>query len=158
MSGVYLHDHLAGSVTALEMLSHLEKSYPALTDFIAGLRTDIEEDQGELKALLQRLGIGSSIIRQAAGWFAEKIAELKLRLDDPAQGSLRLLEALETVSLGIEGKRGLWIALEAASAVNPALHGPDYGRLVKRAEDQRARVEQERLKAAKTVLGALEGK
>jgi uncharacterized protein Smg (DUF494 family) len=157
MIGVYLNDHLAGSVSALEMLGHLEPAYPELADFVARLRADIEEDQAELKALLQKLGIGRSLLRRAAGWLTEKIAELKLRLDDPAKGALRLLEALETLSLGIEGKRGLWLALEKASALNPNLQGLNYERLRKRAEDQRARVEQERLKAALAVFGTLEG-
>lgn len=152
MIGVYLNDHLAGSVTALEMLSHLEPAYPDLASFVARLRTDIEEDQEELKALLQKMGIGRSLLRRAAGWLTEKLAELKLRLDDPARGSLRLLEALETLSLGIEGKRGLWQALEMASAFNTHLQGLNYGRLLKRAEDQRASVEQERLKAAVAVM------
>jgi hypothetical protein len=156
MSGIYLNDHLAGSVSALEMLNHVEKAYPELVGYVAQLRTDIEEDQAELKGLAQKLGVGSSLMRRAAGWVAEKIAELKLRWDDPAKGSLRLLEALEAVSLGIEGKRGLWVALQAASAVNTTLQGPDYGRLIKRAEEQRARVEQGRLKAAVAVLGMAE--
>jgi hypothetical protein len=36
---------------------------------------------------------------------------LKLGIDDPPSGLLLLFESLEALSLGIEGKRSLWIAL-----------------------------------------------
>src|SRR5207302_1867024 len=45
--GVYLNDHLARSVVALELLEHLEKAHAGseLEHFLAHLRTDIEEDR-----------------------------------------------------------------------------------------------------------------
>lgn len=154
----YLNDHLAGSVTALELLGHLEAAHPGpVAAFAAWLRAEIEADQGELKALMGRLGVGAGVARRAAAWLAEKAAELKLAVDDPAGGALRLLESLEVVSLGIEGKRGLWLALRAASEHNAGLRGPDYGRLVGRAEEQRARAEAARLDAARSALSATAG-
>ena len=42
-------------------------------------------------------------------------ARLKLRMDDASGGDFRLLEACELVAVGIEGKRGLWVALAEAS-------------------------------------------
>ena len=49
---------------------------------------------------------------------------VKLRLDDPSGGALHRLEALEAVSVGIEGKRLLWRALAAAAEGTPGLPGP----------------------------------
>ena len=63
--------------------------------------------------------VAESRTRKATAWLTEKVTELKLRLDDPAGGALRLLEALEAVSLGIEGKRALWRALAAAAEDAP---------------------------------------
>lgn len=151
----YLNDHLAGSVGALELLGHLEAAHAdtALGGFFAGLRADIEADQRELEALMGRLEVSPSGPRQAAAWLAEKAARLKLRLDDPAGGARRRLEALEALAVGIEGKRALWRALAAAAVSAPGLRGPDYQGLERRADEQRRRVEDARLEAARSVLG-----
>jgi hypothetical protein len=68
------------------------------------------------------------------------------------RGSAGLLEVLDTVSTGIEGKRLLWLTLSAAAVPGPS--AADYERLVQRAEEQRRRVETLRLDAAKLALAA----
>jgi hypothetical protein len=151
----YLNDHLAGSVTALALLEHLEKTYAdtATGRFAVELRADIMADRQELEALMARLHVEVRSPRKAATWLAEKMTEVKLRLDDPAGGALHRLEALEAVSVGIEGKRLLWRALAAAAEGTPGIRGTDYGRLEQRAEEQRQRVEAFRLEAAREALG-----
>jgi hypothetical protein len=73
-------------------------------------------------------------------------------MDDAASGDFRLLESVELVAIGIDGKRALWTALAAESEGAPVLRGPDYDRLVRRATDQRQRVETVRLDAARKAL------
>jgi hypothetical protein len=144
--GRYLNDHLAGSVAALELLDHLigsERPEPTART-LSELRDDIEEDQATLRDLLRRIGVAESLPRKAAAWLTEKAGRLKLRLSGTADNSLELLEALEALSLGIEGKRGLWHALAAL----PAFAGVDFDRLQYRAIQQHNRVEVERLAAA----------
>jgi hypothetical protein len=148
----YLNDHLAGSVVAIELLERLEATDMDMTATLAQVRVDIEADRAELRELMRRLHIAESRPRKLSGWFAEKFTQLKLRLDDPAGGSLRLLESLELVGLGIDGKVALWRALSAAAEVDPALKVVAYERLVQRAQDQRQRVEGLRLEAAKAAL------
>jgi hypothetical protein len=150
----YLNDHLAGSVTALEILGRLGSAHAgtALEGFLTPLRAEIEADQAELKAIMERLGIKQSALRKAAAWLAEKLAGVKVLADDTEGGSLRLLELLEVLSLGIEGKRSLWRSLEAASAGQVRLRGPDYQGLTRRAEAQRGRVEEFRVEAARKAL------
>jgi hypothetical protein len=152
---VYLNDHLAGARGALELLSHIEEAHSntAAARLVADLRPEITADVQVLEGLLQRAGIRQSRPRQAAAWITEKIGELKVRLDDRTNGSLSLLESLEALSLGIEGKHALWDALGVATAVAPALQGTDYARLKQRAEEQRRRVEAQRLEAATHALG-----
>ena len=149
----YLNDHLAGSVAALELLEYLEKTQTgkAMGRFVPELRADIAADRRE--ALMARLHIAASPSRAAAARLAERMTEIKLRLDDPAGGALRLLEILEALSAGIEGKRLLWRALAAVAEDAPALRLTDYGRLEQRAQEQRQRVEMARLETAKTALG-----
>jgi hypothetical protein len=151
----YLNDHLSGSVAAIELLEHLQAAYAGnqLEHFFSELRNDIEADRQELKRLMDQLEIAQSGPRKAGAWIAGKLAELKMRLDDSAHGPLRLLESLEAVELGINGKLALWRALIAAAEVAPALRGAlDYQRLAKRATEQIDRVESHRVKAAKAAL------
>jgi hypothetical protein len=150
----YLNDHLAGSQVALELLEHLEKAHAGteVGRFAAALRAEVAADRRELEALMERLQVGESRVRKASAWLAEKATEIKLRLEDPSGGALRLLEAFEVLSLGIEGKRALWLALAAAAEDAPALRVADYERLRERAEDQRRRVEAARLEAARKAL------
>jgi hypothetical protein len=150
----YLNDHVAGSVVALELMENLEALYVGkpIAAFIAKLREDVEVDRKELEDLMDRLQISESRTRKASAWLTEKFTQLKLRLDDPARGDLRLFESLEALSLGIEGKRSLWLALSAAAEVSPELRIADYRRLQQRAKEQRDRVEEKRLELAKTAL------
>jgi hypothetical protein len=150
----YLNDHLAGSVVAVELMENLEAVYAdtPVAEFIAKLHADIEADRQELKELMDHLQVSESTARKASAWLTEKLTELKLRLDDPTRGDLRLFESLEALSLGIEGKRCLWLALSAAAEVSPQLLIADYERLMQRAEEQRGRVERKRLEVAKAAL------
>lgn len=150
----YLNDHLAGAVGALELLEHLEETHKdtPLGEAVTTLRTDIEHDQHELERLMESLSVTQSRTRQAAAWLAEKAAALKLTLDDPSGGALRLLETLEALAIGIDGKHALWQALAVAAEDAPALGVLDYEVLTERAEDQRCRVEELRLEAAKRAL------
>lgn len=150
----YLNDHLAGATGALELLEHLEKEHAdtEVGRLASGLRADVEADRQALESLMERLEVARSRTRKAAAWLGEKAAELKLRLDDPAGGSLRLFESLEALSLGIEGKRSLWRALATAAEEAPHLRVANYEDLIRRAEEQRSRVEGARLEAAKRAL------
>lgn len=152
----YLNDHLAGSVAALELLAYLEEQHAGtpVERLAADLRAGVAADRRELEGLMERLDIVQSRPRKATAWLAEKITQIKLRLDDPTGGALRLLEGLEAVAIGIEGKRALWRALEAAAEDATGLQGLDYEGLMRRAEEQRNWVEVMRLRAAKEALGA----
>lgn len=152
--GIYLNDHLAGAVAALELLEQLEalQGGEPLERVLAELRADIEVDREELESFMERLGVAKSRTRRASAWLAEKATELKLRVDDPAGGALRLFESLEALSLGIEGKRSLWLTLASVAEGAPALRVLDYERMLRRAEAQRSRVEAARLEVAPRAL------
>lgn len=150
----YLNDHLGGSVMALELLDHLidsRKDAP-LAATLVDVRAEVQADQKVLQRVLQGLGESESVIRKAAGWLAEKAARLKLSGSGLEDDSLELLEALETLSLGIEGKRGLWRALSEVARDVPSLVEVDFAQLVSRAEAQRSVVERERLVVARQAL------
>jgi hypothetical protein len=150
----YLNDHLAGSVAALELLDHLialHRGTEGEKEF-ASLRSEVEEDQRVLQQLLESSGGKESRIRKAAAWLTEKLGQAKLRLDDPGDGELRLLEALETLGLGIQGKLALWRALAVVRDRPPGDQALDFAQLQQRAIAQFERVEARRLQVARVAL------
>jgi hypothetical protein len=150
----YLNDHLAGSVAALELLDHvaqLQQGTP-VARVLTGLRTEIEEDQKVLQNFLHGLGGSESRLRHAAAWLSEKVGRAKLLIDDPGTGELRLLEALEALALGIQGKAGLWRALRAISRQLPPGQQLDFSALEGRALTQFEKLDRLRLDAAAVAL------
>jgi hypothetical protein len=145
----YLNDHLAGSVGALELLDHWIKlcDDKPLAKFFAGLREEIEADQKTLRELMRTLGTKESSIRRAGAWVAEKFSRASLAIAGDEIGGLNLVLALETIVIGITGKKLLWRALAAADVPRPG--NIDFVELEQRAEEQIARVELERTRAVR---------
>lgn len=153
----YLNDHLAGSVAAIEILEYLERMHHGTTEehFFTDIRDNVISDQAELEAMMARLGVGASATRKAGAWFASKLTEFKLGIDAAEGGPLRALEAMEILTMGIDGKRSLWRAMQESLDVLPELADVDFDRLIERAEEQRSRVEHARLGAAGQVFARL---
>jgi len=82
----YLNDHLAGSITGLELLEYIASAYAGTeAERVArALHVEVAEDRRELEQLMARLGIGQSVPRKASAWLAEKFSQIKLRMDDLA--------------------------------------------------------------------------
>ena len=154
----YMKDHFAGSVAAIELLNHLISSNRGKTDeqFFVRLRDEVVEDQEALRGLLHDLDAEDAeggAIRNTTAFLSEKLARIKLLLENPSGGQLARLEKLEALALGIEGKRTLWGALLAVAEEIPILRQVDFARLGQRADDQRKRVEVRRLEAAREAFG-----
>ena len=154
--GVYLNDHLAGSVGAIGLLDHLinEQNGQRLEKFLVDLRDDIDRDQEVLRDLIQKLDLGESAIRKAGAWLSEKFGEAKVLLGGNEIGGLGLLQALEVLALGICGKELLWRALQTVETNFTQLQGIDLKRLEQRARDQVERVDHERLHLAREAFSA----
>ena len=151
---IYLNDHLAGSVGALELLDRLIDTYQGkpLERFFADLRSEIETDQETLKELIASLGEEESTVRKAGAWVVEKFSRGKIQLGGDGEEKTGLFLALEWLALGIHGKRSLWRALAVASEKIPPLRNRDYVELERRAVEQHDRVEAKRLEVAREVF------
>lgn len=138
----YLTDHLAGSVAALELLNHLIALHEGRGDMIEiqNLKTEVEADQQLLQDLLGRFGVDENAIKKAGAWMAEKALMVKVKAGN---GDLGLLEALEVLVLGIEGKLRLWHSLECVDI------GLNLPQLQAAAANQIQRVETLRRQAAR---------
>lgn len=148
----YFHDHLAGSRAAIELLEYVRGRSEAaeLTTFAGELLAEVRWDRQTLAMIADRFGgTRTRPLRAALAWVGEKAARMRLARKDP---NVALLEALEALEVGIYGKLLLWRALASFASDDPRLGDVDLGSHIDRAQDQRARVEERRLRAAGAVL------
>jgi hypothetical protein len=153
---VYLQDHYAGAVAAIEMLEHLVKNHAGnpLERFFIKLHADIRSDRRQLRNVMTILGFQKSTVRDTGAWMAEKLARTKLGFSDGKTVGLCLVESLEILQLGISGKRALWRVLSVVSKNSRLLQHTDFTVLERRAVEQLERVEAKRLEAARATFRA----
>lgn len=152
---VYLNDHLAGSVAAIELVDHLIKATAGtvLEKFFRDIFAEIQQDQDTLEQLMSDLEIAQSGFRKTSAWLAEKIALIKLGPTLAKDGNSGLFQALEGIALGIIGKKKLWQAL-AQVIESSFIRGKfDFSCLEKRADAQHEKVEEKRIAMAREALG-----
>jgi len=148
--GIYLKDHYAGGVGALDLVAHLIKEHgdDPLRTFFCRLREEIQADHDQLRSLMSKLGHEESSLRNAGARMAEKFGRVKIGFAASNNSKLRLLESLEALLLGITGKKFLWRALAALQSACAILKEMDLARLEARAKDQADRVDAQRLATA----------
>ena len=148
---IYLQDHFAGAALGLPLAQRCQRNNEGseLAESLAKLTAEIVEDRRTLHEIMRDVGADSSRTKVAAGWALEKVRRLK------PNGKLfeytplaRLLE-LESLVIGISGKKALWRALENVASQDQRLARHDFPALAERAEDQLSRVEVLRLDAAR---------
>jgi hypothetical protein len=148
----YLNDHLAGSISALELIAHwveVHKGEP-LGRFFVETEREIKADQDTLRDVMRTLGVEESKVRQAGAWAAEKVGRARLMIAGDEQGSLGLMLTLEGLIMGVTGKKLMWRTLAAAKL--PRLKSYNFEQLQGRAEQQVERIEAERISAVRQVF------
>jgi hypothetical protein len=148
----YLNDHLAGSVSALELLAHLADVHKveSLGTFFREMEREIKADQDTLRDVMRSLGIEESKVRQAGAWAAEKVGRARLIIAGDEPGSFGLVLTLEGLIMGVTGKKLMWRALAAAKLSQ--LSGYNFEELQRGAEQQIQRIEAERIRAIQQTL------
>ena len=148
---IYLHDHLAGAALAVDLLKAMRDKHPGdpLGDFAASILSEVDTDRTTLKSLADRIGTGSSQIKEFSAWLSEKVSRIKLNSE---MHSLGTFEALEFLALGILGKLALWDGLKVLQPFDARLQGMNFEHLATRARRQHEQVEERRLAEAKVVL------
>jgi hypothetical protein len=148
---IYLSDHRAGSATGLALArraaaSNRGNEFGAVLSHIAD---EIERDMRSLDDLMDKLGASRDRIKETAAWGAEKVGRLKLNGQLLGYSPLSRLVELEGLALGVTGKLALWHAVREVLVGDPRLIDFDVQRLIDRAEDQRATLEDCRRRAAR---------
>jgi hypothetical protein len=142
----YLNDHLAGSVSALELLDHYSQMYKGkpLGLFFSEMYAEIRADQTTLRDVMHSLGIKESNLRKAGAWVAEKAGQTRLMIAGDEPRGLGLVLTLEGLIMGVTGKRMVWRTLAAAKL--PEMNRYDFEQLEHRAEQQIEGIEVERIR------------
>ena len=145
----YLNDHLAGSISALELIGRWVEDCKGerLGSFFVETESEIKADQETLRDVMRTLGIEESKMRKAGAWAAEKLGRARLIVAGNEPGSLGLVLTLEGLIMGVTGKKLLWVALAATKL--PRLNSYDFEHLQRRAEQQAERIEAERISAVR---------
>jgi hypothetical protein len=146
--GIYLNDHLAGSVVgtrlARRIASHNEGNHYGSE--ASRLAEEIQQDKDTLEALMNRLEVRRKRFRLAVATIGETAARLKPNGRVFGYSPLSRVTELEALTVGISGKLELWQSLKATGE---RVEGVDADQLIERAEDQRDRVRDLRLQAAR---------
>jgi len=148
----YLHDHLAGSNFAIELLERMRDQHAGqpIGQFAASELGLLLRDRDILLRILDRVGSEESVFKQAAAWVAEKASRFKLKNSGPE--AFEIFESLELLAVGIHGRAALWRVLAVIALLDHRLQGEDYESLAEEARQQHDRVERRRLDIAPSAL------
>jgi hypothetical protein len=133
----YLRMHLAGSgagITTAQVLLR-SQSPGELEAFLRRFVDELQEERAVVRSLLDRFPSDRGVVRGAldlAGGAAAGAREAVRSVT----ASVHTAEDLETLAIGVWGKRLLWGALDTLRAGEPRLAGPDYDALASQAEEQ----------------------
>jgi hypothetical protein len=145
---IYLNDHLAGATggAALARRARDNDRDGRTGTPLAKVCAEIEADRETLTEVMAELGVKRDPVKPVIAWLAEKLGRLKPNGRVRGYSPLSRLVELETLHLGIAGKRDLWAALDAT--LGQRLSDFDLPRLIARADGQRQEIERLRRAAA----------
>jgi hypothetical protein len=142
----YLNDHLAGSMLGSDLAEQIRDRNEGtpLGERMEKIAAEIEEDREILVDLMERMGTDKNPVKQVTAWLAEKASRVKLSGATSTDSEVGNLLSLESLTLGVEGKAGLWkVLIEVRTKYGP-LGETDLDGLLARAEGQLQMLEDER--------------
>ena len=150
----YLNDHLSGATLGTELAAQIRdrSEGTALGELMTGIAADIEADRRDLEALADALDVSRNPVKQAGGWAAEKWSRVKFSGAGSGDAEHGNFMAIETLLLGVAGKRCLWRALERVADRYEPIDPGEMARLIGRAESQLEALEAARLEASDSVF------
>ena len=146
---IYLRDHHAAGVAGTRLARRIARAHTATSD-LRQVALEIEQDLVELEAIMRRLGVQPDPAKDALARIGERFGRLKPNGRLRERSPLSDLLELETLLVGITGKRALWLSLRAGSSTP----SEDLDRLVDRADSQRTIVEDARLHAVRRAFSS----
>ncbi len=147
--GIYLNDQLALGVAGRELARRAasENTGSELGAFLERLALEVTEDVEVLEAVMKRLGIPLSRMKRPLALVAERLGRLKPNGQLRGYSPLSRFVELESLALGLDGKKLLWANLRDLAQVGDRLADVDFGALIERATRQREELEPFRVAA-----------
>jgi hypothetical protein len=147
----YLTNHLTGADAAIILADRLAASHPntpegALGEFLAG---ELRSDRELVNRLLAATGGAPASVKRLVGRAALGV----LQVSAAERTGLALFESIEALSVGVQGKRCLWLALQGLGPAFQPVGGPTFVELEQRAIAQWERIEICRQRLAREVFG-----
>jgi hypothetical protein len=149
----YLNDHLGGSQAGVDLARRgaSEHEGTELGKTFAELAEEIEQDREVLRRAMDSLGVPQQRYKRVIAGLGERLGRAKSNGKIFGDSPLSPLIEIEGLSLGIEGKEGLWRTL-AGAGIRP--DGVDLAEMEERARSQRQRLERHRSEIAAKAFGA----
>ncbi|NMO23152.1 hypothetical protein HPC49_47770 [Pyxidicoccus fallax] len=148
--GIYLNDHLAGSVGGLELALRTEqenRSNP-VGRYLAAFIPELKHDQSILKSVMRTLEVPEDALKARMAWASEKLGRLKLNGSLVRYSPLSRLVELEGLCVATEGRLSMWRTLARLSTKDARLSGFDFEALIARGEAQQEALQHLRARAS----------
>ena len=150
----YLNDHLGGAMLGSDLAEQIrdQAEGTSLGEVMDRLAVEIETDRQTLLELMEALDVNRNPVKQMTGWVAEKASRVKFSGATSGEPAYGIFMALESLRLGVAGKKCLWIALREVRDGYPELRNLDLDGLIERASSQESELERERVAAGSRAL------
>ncbi|MFG2994839.1 hypothetical protein ACGFZK_37020 [Streptomyces sp. NPDC048257] len=148
---IYLNDHLAGAsggVSLIRRMARAHRGTPAGPP-LAELAEQIAEDRESLREIMTALDVPAQWPRVVVARLAEKAGRAKLNGRLVSRSPLSDVLELEAMRIGVEGKALLWQSLGLLADPRHHLEPAAVDRLLTRARQQAAVLEELREEAAR---------
>jgi hypothetical protein len=138
---IYLNDHLAGSVGAIEMARRAAREHAGteLGAFFSRLAGEIEADHQALRRVMAAAGARPQHAKLALAWLGEKAGRLKLNGRVLRRSPLSPFVELEALEVGIYGKQLLLAGPARATSSGSGRRRPRRADCPRRAPARRRR-------------------
>lgn len=152
--GIYLNDHLAGATAGTELARRAAASQGGtpVGVVLARLARELTQDRAELIEMMTALGVAVRQYKAGLAWLSEKAARLKLNGRMVARSPLSLLEEVELLRLGAEGKAAGWRTLRKLAERDQRLDSAHLDNLIERARSQSQSLEELRVSTAEGLV------
>jgi hypothetical protein len=143
---IYLRDHHAAAVAGTRLARRVATFAPRdASDNLSRVSEEVAEDLATLERLMGRLGTRPNGVKDTLARAGERLGRLKLNGRLRTRSPLSDVVELETLLVGITGKKALWLSLRSVTS----LPTDELDGLIQRAEGQKHVVERARQAAVR---------
>jgi hypothetical protein len=148
----YLLDHLTGSDAALTVVDRLRTSHESTPEgrLFASLAEEFGEERTVLTAVLASMGESATSVKRVFGQAAGQVLK---SVSGGDHGDLALFRTLESLCIGVQGKRCLWRTLQLLSFNRELQTSRTFLDLERQAVDQWMRLDECRRSLISSTFG-----